>query len=96
MPKELPRVELEHPSDLDFIINAVRTYAMQISSLQLREQGLVGDLSALEDRIAHALERVRTIHNLTNAVGICCTYALNTKRYHKWSRVTRVCETGAG
>ncbi|WFD04696.1 hypothetical protein MVES1_000019 [Malassezia vespertilionis] len=58
MPKELPRIDLEHPSDLDYITHAVNAYANDIGKEHMRARGRQG--SALEDTLDHALERQAT------------------------------------
>lgn len=56
MPKELPRVDLEHPSDLDFIVHAVGSYANAAAKERLRSRSHLA-ASPLEDTLAHAIER---------------------------------------
>lgn len=58
MPKELPKVDLEHPSDLDYITHAVQKYAMDIAQERLRARSRGGS-SALGDTMEQAVERVR-------------------------------------
>lgn len=72
MPKELPKVDLEHPSDLDYIANAVRRYALDVGKERLRARIHRGGASTLEETLEHALDRVRIY---TNAVGIRCSNA---------------------
>ncbi|EDP43442.1 hypothetical protein MGL_2452 [Malassezia globosa CBS 7966] len=55
MPKELPPVDLEHPSDLDFIVHAVHAYALDIGSERLRTRGR--NAASLQDTMNHALSR---------------------------------------
>ncbi|WFD32437.1 hypothetical protein MSPP1_003484 [Malassezia sp. CBS 17886] len=57
MPKELPKVDLEHPSDLDFITQSVLTYASGLAKERLRARGQRGAAPALEDTVELALER---------------------------------------
>lgn len=59
MPKELPKVDLEDPSDLDYIADAVRRYAVDVGKERLRARSQRGGASALEDTMAQALDRVR-------------------------------------
>lgn len=59
MPKELPKVDLEDPSDLDYIADAVRRYALDVGKERLRARSQRGGASALEETMAQALDRVR-------------------------------------
>ena len=56
MPQEFPRVDLEHPSDIDFIINAVLRYATDVGHERLRTRGR--GAAALEGTLEQALARV--------------------------------------
>ncbi|WFD20880.1 glycerol-3-phosphate dehydrogenase (NAD(+)) [Malassezia caprae] len=55
MPQEFPRVDLEHPSDIDFIINAILRYATDIGKESLRARGR--GAAALEGTLEQALAR---------------------------------------
>ena len=55
MPRELPRVDLEHPSDLDFIVQAVHSYARDVGAERLRTRGRAA--AALQDTLDQALAR---------------------------------------
>ncbi|CCU99073.1 unnamed protein product [Malassezia sympodialis ATCC 42132] len=55
MPQEFPRVDLEHPSDIDFIINAVLRYATDVGHERLRTRGR--GAAALEGTLEQALAR---------------------------------------
>lgn len=57
MPSELPPVDLEHPSDLDFMVQAVYQYALESGRERLARRGRGG--KALEKVLEQALGRVR-------------------------------------
>ncbi|WFD35837.1 hypothetical protein MCUN1_002705 [Malassezia cuniculi] len=57
MPQELPRVELEHPSDLDYIIDAVAKYANALAKQRVRGPSELGVTSPLEETLKHSIER---------------------------------------
>lgn len=80
MPQELPRVELEHPSDLDFIVDAVAKYAHAIAKQRVRTPSTLGVSSPLEETLRHAIERV----SCYSQVGLCCAQTSGSKRAHKW------------
>ena len=81
MPKELPKVDLEHPRDLDYIINAVRKYALDAGKERLRARGLHGAASSLEGTLEHAVERVRC---QTDTVGLCRAHTAHAQRADQW------------
>lgn len=58
MPQELPRVDLEHPSDLDFIVDAVHRYAKDVGAERLRGRR---QAASIEQTVEHALARVRIL-----------------------------------
>ena len=59
MPKELPRVDLESPSDLDYIVGAVNKYATAVARQRVRTPSELGVVSPLEETLRHSIERVR-------------------------------------
>lgn len=75
MPKELPKVDLEHPSDLDYITDAVRRYALDVGKERLRARNHRDGPSPLEPTMERALERVRVL--LTQWI-----YAARTRLMH--------------
>lgn len=57
MPKELPPVDVEHPSDLDFMIQTIQSYALDIGRERLRARGR--GAAHLEPMLEQAVGRVR-------------------------------------
>ena len=83
MPKELPPVDLEHPSDLDFIVHAVHAYALDIGSERLRTRGR--NAASLQDTMKPALSRGRIFQLICFAVDLCCSHTSHTQCAHQWS-----------
>lgn len=59
MPTELPRVDLESASDLDYIVDAVNKYATALAKQRVRAPSEIGVASPLEETLRRSIERVR-------------------------------------